>query len=112
MCCFLVPLAQAAATTAYRKRNADAVRASHSVKHEIPALEKMLWGGSVMLIVDHIVNGELMWRFPFFTALATEGGTGVFLHELVSVGLPMSAALTLVWAVYAVLKTRRRSVLA
>lgn len=112
MCCFLVPLAQAAATTAYRKLNATGIRAAQGVKHEIPALEKMLWGGSVMLIVDHIVNGELMWKFPFFTALATEGGSGVFLHELVSVGLPMSAALTLVWSVYALLKTRRQRVLA
>ena len=111
MCCFIVPLVQAAATTAYRKRHADAIRASVSVKHEVPALEKMLWGGSVMLIVDHIVNGELMWRFPFFSALATEG-VGAFLHELVCVGLPMSAALTLVWSVYALLKTRKRSALA
>ncbi len=112
MCCFIVPLVQAAATTAYRKRHADAIQASVSVKHEIPALEKMLWGGSVMLIVDHIVNGELMWRFPFFSALATEGGAGVLLHELICVGLPMSATLTLVWSVYALLKTRKRNALA
>ena len=103
MCCFIVPLVQAAATTAYRKRHADAIRTSASVKYEVPALEKMLWGGSV--------NGELMWRFPFFSALATEG-VGAFLHELVCVGLPMSATLTLVWSVYALLKTRKRSALA
>ncbi len=105
MCCFLVPLVQAAATTAYRKRHAEFIKESASVQHEIPALEKMLWGGSVMLIIDHILNGELMWRFPFFTALE-QGGIGVFLHELLRVGLPMSIGLTLVWAVYAVFKTK------
>ena len=111
MCCFLVPLVEAAATTAYRKHNAESIRESVSVKHEVPALEKMLWGGSIMLIIDHILNGELMWQFPFFTALE-QGGIGVFLRELVGVGVPMAIGLTLVWAVYAIFKTRKRSVLA
>jgi hypothetical protein len=70
-------------------------------------LEKMLWGGSVMLIVDHIINGELTWRFPFFTALDQVGGGEVMLRELLTVGLSMSVALTAVWAVYALLKERR-----
>ena len=72
----------------------------------IPALEKMLWGGTVMLIVDHIINGELTWRFPFFTALGPEGGTAVFWRELLTVGVPMALVLTLVWVVYGVIKDR------
>ena len=109
MCCFLVPLAQAVATTLYRKSHTATVsdpEAKVLIRH-IPALEKMLWGGTVMLIVDHIINGELTWAFPFFTALTQEGGAGVMLREILTVGVPMSLVLTLVWAVYAVLKTRR-----
>ena len=96
MCCFLVPHAQAAVTTVVRKAGEN--KSSIWLK-KLPTLEKMLWGGSVMLIVDHIVNGELSWAFPFFTALAEEGGTAVFLRELITVGVPMSLVLTLVWAI-------------
>ena len=63
----------------------------------LPALEKMLWGGTVMLIVDHIINGELTWRFPFFTALGQTGGFQVMLREMLTVGVPMSLVLTAVW---------------
>ena len=59
-----------------------------------------------MLIVDHIINGELSWRFPFFTALSQTDGGEVFLRELLCVGLPMSLVLTAVWAIWALLSTR------
>jgi len=60
-----------------------------------------------MLIVDHILNGELSWYFPFFTALEVEGGGAVMLREIVTVGIPMSVVITLVWAVWCYLKERR-----
>jgi hypothetical protein len=67
----------------------------------------MLWGGTVMLIVDHIINGELTWRFPFFTALGQTGGWEVMLREMLTVGVPMSLVLTVVWALWVVWKDRR-----
>ena len=103
MCCFLVPMAQAVATSIIRKSVGG--KPTFTGRH-IASLEKMLWGGTVMLIVDHIINGELTWRFPFFTALGETGGTEVFLRELLTVGVPMSVALTLVWVVYSLLKDR------
>ena len=112
MSCFIVPLAQAMVTSAYRKANNSKIENSHSaLKRHIPALEKMLWGGSVMLIVDHIINGEFTWKFPFFTALELEGGGTVMLREMLTVGVPMSLVITVVWAVYAVLKERKKSVI-
>ena len=112
MACFIVPLVQAVATTVYRKRHAAAIAApdAPALRHRLPDLEKMLWGGTLMLIVDHIINGELTWRFPFFTALGLEGGFGVMLREMLTVGVPMSAVLTAVWLGYALLRDRRRSV--
>ena len=97
-------------TSAYRKANEKTIETSHSaLKHHIPALEKMLWGGSVMLIVDHVINGELTWRFPFFTALEQAGGTAVMLREMLTVGVPMSLAITAIWAVYALVKTHKKA---
>ena len=107
MSCFLVPLAQAVVTSAYRKFNSKSISESASIKHHIAALEKMLRGRSVMLIVDHILSGELSWRFPFFTAFNEVGGAEVFFRELLGVGVPMSLAISVVWAVYAFVKMRR-----
>ena len=64
-----------------------------------------------MLIVDHIINGEVTWRYPFFTALEQAGGGAVMLREMLTVGLPMSLTITAVWAVYAIIKERKKAVL-
>ena len=110
MSCFLVPLAQAIATTVYRKKHADSISAPDAspLKRHLPTLEKMLWGGSVLLVTDHVINGELTWRFPFFTALGQTGGADAMLHEILTVGVPMSVVLTVVWAIYALVKESRR----
>ena len=109
MSCFVVPLVQALATTAYRKVKPESVTGPDAsvLGRELPALEKMLWGGTLMLVVDHVINGELTWRFPFFTALNQTGGFEVMLREMLTVGLPMSVVLTLAWVIYAL--TRKRT---
>ena len=105
MACFIVPLTQALVTTAYRKR--AALSNDTFIGRNLRSLELMLWGGSIMLIVDHILNGELTWVFPFFTALQTEGGGAVMLREIVTVGIPMSLVITLGWALWCYAKERR-----
>lgn len=109
MACFIAPLVEALAASAIRKARAGAIAnpASGPLLRQLPALEKMLWGGTLMLIVDHVINGELTWRFPFFTALAKEGGGAVMLREVLTVGVPMCLVLTLAWAVWAVVRERR-----
>ena len=101
-------MAQAIVTSAYRKVNEKAIETTDSaLKKQIPALEKMLWGGTVLLIVDHILNGELTWQYPFFTALDSSGGFSVLLREMLTVGVPMSLVLTGIWAVWAIAKARK-----
>ena len=104
MACFIVPLTQAIATTPYRKLSGQS---DTFVGRNLRTLELMLWGGSVMLIVDHILNGELVWYWPFFTALEVEGGGAVMLREILTVGVPISIAVTAVWAVWCAVKERR-----
>lgn len=104
MACFIVPLTQAIATSAYRRRiesqKSKDNRQETFLSRNLPMLEKMLWGGSLMLIVDHVINGELTWMFPFFTALETEGGGAVMLREMLTIGVPMSLIVTAAWAVW------------
>ena len=102
MACFVAPLVQAIATTAYRKCSRKSVPAS------LKTLESLLWGGSVMLIVDHIINGELTWQFPFFTALSQSDGAARMWHEILTVGVPMCLVITAVWGIW-VLVSRRRN---
>ena len=115
MACFIVPLTQAIATTAYRKHVEKKVQLegekclstfNYQLSTHLKTLELMLWGGSLMLIVDHIINGELVWRFPFFTALES-GGFPAMLRELLTVGVPMSLVLTALWAVWSLAKARK-----
>ena len=97
----------------YRQRHAAAIAAPDAParRHRLPDLEKMLWGGTLMLIVDHVINGELTWRFPFFTALDQAGGGMVMLREMLTVGVPMSLVLTAAWLVWAFVRDRKRSAL-
>ena len=94
MSCFLVPLTEAVVVSAIRKGNARKIQNpdARPLMRHLPTLEKMLWGGSLMLVVDHAINGEL---------------TAFSLNDILTVGVPMAAVLTAVWAVWAVLKERR-----
>lgn len=107
MCCFLMPLMQGVAVSAVRKSTKKNLESSYTPAwiHELPKLENMLWGGTVMLVVDHIISGEVTWRYPFFTALEQAGGASVMLREMLTVGLPMCAVITLLWG--GILLTRR-----
>jgi hypothetical protein len=97
MSCFLVPLAEAVVVSAIRKGNEKKIHGEnvHPLLRQLPALEKMLWGGSIMLVVDHAVNGEL---------------TTFSWQDILTVGVPMAVVLTVVWAVWALLKARRKTV--
>ena len=117
MACFIVPLTQAIATTAYRRsleRKALADNGGNKLSTSnfqlsthLKTLEQMLWGGSLMLIVDHVINGEVTWHYPFFTALGLEGGAMVMLREMLTVGVPMSVLVTLAWALICYYKERK-----
>ena len=91
MSCFLVPLAQAAVTSICRKAGWK----SGFIGRNLASLEKMLWGGSVMLIVDHAINGELFAWTPY---------------EMLTVGVPMSVVLTAIWALWALLKEKKTAI--
>ena len=87
MSCYIVPLVEAAVVSVCRKAGVK----SGFIGRHLASLELMLWGGSVMLIVDHAINGELFTWMPL---------------EILKVGVPMCLVLTAVWAVWAILSVR------
>ena len=106
MACFIAPLVEAIAVTAIRK---SGLKGNTPYLQHLPDLEKMLWGGTLMLIVDHIINGELTWAFPFFTALGQTGGAAILWREVLTVGVPMALALTAAWGIWVALKSHSKS---
>lgn len=108
MACFTVPLAEAVVLTVSRKillkRSADKVLNESqaakiaSAKEKLGNLEKMLYGGSFLLAVEHIYHGEVSFVPPFLTAVNNPAEIPAMLHEMATVGVGMAAIVTAVWA--------------
>ncbi|MCM8798361.1 MAG: hypothetical protein NC821_02700 [Candidatus Omnitrophica bacterium] len=86
MACFLAPMSAVIVTTAVRKRVSE--------KWHLNWLNSMLWGGVVMLAVEHISHREVVPYPPFLTK-----GLSEVLPEILSKGIPMVLAVGMVWLV-------------
>ena len=86
MACFIAPLSLGIVTTVFRKKIPATLKISW--------LNIMLWGGVVMLAIEHIAHQEIVLYPPFFTAGLTE-----ILPEIVQVGIPMSLAIVGIWVI-------------
>ena len=109
MACLLIPMGEAIVTTVVQKvvehrekKDGSGKAANAGLKwgHRLSWLNKMLWGGTIMLALDHILNGEIIARPPFFTALANPAA---MLHEMATVGVAMAAAVTAVWGIIVII---------
>ena len=60
----------------------------------------MMFGGSLLLAIEHVYHGEVTLTPPFLTAIA-EGPEAVseMLHEMATVGVAMALLITAVWGV-------------
>lgn len=110
MSCFVVPMAEAIATTvvtAVLERKAKKAIANGDVEFankqlntakKVKVLNRMLWGGVGMLAFEHVWHGEISPAFPFLTA-ATQGAGALAQVglEMATVGVGMAALVTLVW---------------
>ena len=92
MACFAVPTAAAIVTTAIGKKVPE--------KYHLDWLNSMLWGGVVMLAVEHIAHGEVVLYPPFLTA-----GLPEVLPEMIKVGVPMTLCIFLIWGVMVAVAT-------
>ena len=62
-------------------------------------LNGMLWGGSILLALEHIYHGEVTLTFPFLTAMQSAEDTIEMLHEMSTVGVVMAVSLTTIWGI-------------
>lgn len=98
MACFLVPLGEAVVLTVAKKlafkKNADSV-----IKARLGNLEKMLYGGSFLLAIEHVYHGEVVLYPPFLTAMKNPEDIPEMLHEMATVGVSMAIVVTTVWGI-------------
>ena len=98
MACFTVPLATAVATTAVKTALPESAK-RNPFAAKLPWLEKMMFGGSLVLALEHVYHGEVVFTPPFLTAM-TEGPEAVseMLHEMATRGVAMTLLVVVAWA--------------
>ena len=110
MACFTAPLAEAIVISivksiVYKKHKTDELvktsqnNDSGSITTKLGWLEKMLYGGSFLLAVEHIYHGEIVFYPPFLTAMRSPEEISVMLHEIATVGVGMAVLVTAVWGI-------------
>jgi hypothetical protein len=60
-------------------------------------LNALLWGGVILLAVEHVWHAEVVPWPPFLTAMANPADIPVMLHEMATVGSAMSAVTLVTW---------------
>ena len=106
MACFLVPTAEAIVATAIKKGVSATEEAAEpttdgkfSWKTKLGWLTNMLWGGAILLCLEHIWHGEVVLYPPFLTAMSDPADTAEMLAEMSTTGVGMAVLVSLVWVV-------------
>jgi len=119
MACFLAPMSEAIVMTVVQKivdkkakktGGSGPENTSHWVRR-LGWLNKMLWGGSMLLAFEHLWHGEIVPWPPILPAMKNPADGGPMLHEIATVGTAMAVMVTLVWALMVlVVELRGRSI--
>jgi hypothetical protein len=108
MACFLVPMGEAIVATVVQKvvehrekraGGAGVKSAGLSRSRKLGWLNNMLWGGTVLLALEHVWHGEVVPWWPFLTAMENPAEIAPMLREVATVGVAMAVCVTVVWAV-------------
>ena len=118
MACFLAPMGEAIVMTVVQKvaekrarKAGKATAASSAWARRLGWLNKMLWGGSILLAFEHLWHGEVVPWPPFLTAMKNPADVGPMLREIATVGVTMAVTVTAVWAVIVLIaETRVRAI--
>ncbi len=112
MACFLVPAGEAIVTTVIQKVVENNERKSGAANtreaggkwsQRLGWLNKMLWGGVMLLALEHIWHGEVVPWPPFLTAMQNPADVAPMLHEIATIGVGMAVFVTVVWVVMVII---------
>ncbi len=102
MACFLVPGSEGIVVTILMK----VIMKKEKVERlKLKWLNTMLWGGTILLAVEHIWHGEVVPWPPFLTAMNNPADTAAMFHEMATHGVLMASLVTFAWAVMLKLST-------
>lgn len=108
MACFLVPMGEAIVTTVVQKvveskeKKVGKERITNtglSWSRKLSWLNKMLWGGTILLALEHVWHGEVVPWPPFLTAMENPADVAPMLHEIATIGVAMAVTVTVVWGI-------------
>ena len=119
MACFLVSGGEAIVVSAVRaavKKNeiekgiideagnqlTDASKEGICWTRKLGWLMNMLWGGVILLCIEHMWHGEVVPFPPFLTAMEDPTEIPVMLSEMGTVGVGMAVLVTVVWFIITV----------
>jgi len=124
MACFLIPTAEAIVTSVITK-NVKAPEGEHTEtdkpskftadgkftwKTKLNWLNSMLWGGAILLCLEHVWHGEVVFYPPFLTAMSSPADTAEMLHEMGTVGVGMAILVTVAWGVLILVADRSKAI--
>lgn len=98
MACFIAPMSLAIVTTLLRKKIPE--------KLKIVWLNVMLWGGVIMLAVEHIAHQEVVPYPPFLAAMQNPSDIPVMLQEMTTIGVTMTIGILFAWIIMVVISQR------
>mgnify|MGYP003294984680 CR=1 FL=1 len=101
MACVTVPVVTAVAVEAIRglvkkyeaKKEVPEIRFSRKLKW----FSNLLFGGSALLLLEHVWHGEIVPWYPFLTGASNAEDAQTMLHEMSTVGVAMTGVVALAW---------------
>jgi len=118
MACFLVPAGEAIVTTIVQKvveneeKKVGEGRAKNiglSWSRRLSWLNKLLWGGTILLALEHVWHGEVVPWPPFLTAMENPADVAPMLHEMATIGGAMAITITVIWGIMIVIAELKKA---
>ena len=105
MACFVAPLAESIVVKAIDVKVSSGEKEAALNVNAVPLSRKLrwltwlLWGGSALLLFEHVWHGEIVPWFPFLTAMEDPADTAEMLSEIATTGVAMAVLITVVWLI-------------
>jgi len=108
MACFLVPMGEAVTVSIIQKAVKDKEGKKQTKERlHLDWLNKMLWGGTILLAIEHVWHGEIVPWPPFLTAMESPAATAEMLGEMTTVGGTMAGIITAAWGIMVLIARRK-----